>query len=165
MATVRPARLDDLAAFVDIYNHYVESTHFTFDTEPFSVATRRPWFDQFDNARHRCFALTDAATVIGYACSAQLKPKPAYATSVEVSIYLSPNATGRGSGGALYDALFASLVGGDVHRAYALIALPNAPSIAFHTRFGFAEVAHLTEVGRKFDRYWDVVWLEKALPR
>jgi phosphinothricin acetyltransferase len=163
VATVRPARLDDLPAFVDVYNHYVATTHFTFDTEPFTVATRRPWFDQFDNPRHRCFALTDGPAVIGYACSAALKPKAAYATSVEVSIYLAASATGRGLGVALYDALFASLADADAHRAYALIALPNAPSIEFHTRFGFRHVAHLNEVGRKFGRYWDVVWLEKSL--
>jgi phosphinothricin acetyltransferase len=55
------------------------------------------------------------------------------------------------------------LAGQDVHRAYALIALPNDASIAFHRRFGFVEVAHLNEVGRKFDRYWDVAWFEKRL--
>jgi len=163
VAAVRPARADDLPACVEIYNHYVETTHFTFDTEPYTVATRQPWFDQFDNPRHRCFTLTDGPNAIGYACSAALKPKAAYATSVEVSIYLKASVTGRRLGAQLYDALFAALVGADVHRAYALIALPNSPSLEFHQRFGFREVAHLNEVGRKFGRYWDVVWLEKPL--
>jgi len=163
MHTVRPARLDDLDAFVEIYNHYVATTHFTFDTEPFTPLTRRPWFEQFDGRRHRCLALTDRGGVIGYASSAPLKSKAAYETSVEVSIYLASSATGRHFAAPLYDALFTQLESEDVHRAYALIALPNDASIAFHRRFAFEEVAHLNEVGRKFGRYWDVVWLEKAL--
>ena len=162
MPTVRVARIDDLPAFVAIYNHYVATTHFTFDTEPFTTLTRQAWFDQFDGKRHHCLALEDGSSVIGYACSAQLKPKPAYATSVEVSVYLAPTATGKRLAPPLYEALLNSLNAHDVHRAYALVALPNAASIAFHQRFGFREVAHLTEVGHKFGRYWDVVWLEKS---
>ena len=48
-------------------------------------------------------------------------------------------------------------------RAYAGIALPNPASIALHERFGFKKVAHFTEQGRKFDRFWDVAWFEKVL--
>jgi len=163
MPTIRPAELKDLGAIVDIYNHYVTTTHYTFDTEPFTAETRRPWFDQFDGARHRCLVLVGGGGVYGYANSAALKPKAAYETSVEVTIYLAPGATGRGAATPLYAALFSALAGQDVHRAYALIALPNDASIAFHRRFGFGEVAHLNEVGRKFDRYWDVAWYEKRL--
>jgi phosphinothricin acetyltransferase len=163
MHCVRQARPDDLVSFVEIYNHYVATTHFTFDTELFTPLTRQPWFQQFDGRRHRCLALVDDNDVIGYASSAPLKSKAAYETSVEVSIYLAPSATGRHFGAPLYDALFTQLESEDVHRAYALIALPNDASIAFHRSFGFKEVAHLNEVGRKFARYWDVVWLEKAL--
>jgi phosphinothricin acetyltransferase len=56
-----------------------------------------------------------------------------------------------------------SLEDEDVHRAYAGIALPNPASIALHERFGFKRVAHFTEQGRKFGRYWDVDWYEKPL--
>ena len=163
MPTIRPAEPKDLGAIVDIYNHYVTTTHFTFDTEPYTVETRRPWFDQFNGARHRCLVLVGGGGVAGYANSAALKPKAAYETSVEVTIYLAPGATGRGAATPLYAALFSALKDQDVHRAYALIALPNDASIAFHKRFGFVEVAHLNEVGRKFDRYWDVAWFEKRL--
>ena len=160
---IRPVERRDLARLVDIYNHYVATTHFTFDTEPYSVETRMPWLEQFDGKRHRCFVLVDNDVVQGYASSAALKPKAAYGTSVEVSVYLAPGLTGRGHGPSLYRCLFASLALEDVHRAYALIALPNAPSLALHRAFGFVEAAHLNEVGRKFGRYWDVVYLEKAL--
>jgi phosphinothricin acetyltransferase len=161
---IRPARNDDLAAIVAIYNYYVATTHFTFDLQPHTATTRRPWFDQFDGARYRCLVLERDGAVMGYANSAPLHAKAAYATSVEVSIYLAPGATGTGHGAALYEELLCELATQDLHRAYALIALPNTPSMAFHRRFGFVEVAHLHEVGRKFDRFWDVAWLEKPLP-
>ena len=51
----------------------------------------------------------------------------------------------------------------DVHRAYGGVALPNPASIALHERFGYKQVATYTEVGFKFDRYWDVIWFEKEL--
>ncbi len=161
--TIRAARDEDLAGIVAIYNHYIATTHFTFDVEPHTTDTRQPWFKQFDGRRHHCFVLEQEATVVGYACAAPLQAKAAYGTSVEVSVYLAPAMTGAGHGHALYAALFAALAPQDLHRAYALIALPNAPSIAFHRRFGFVEVAHLHEVGRKFDRFWDVAWFEKPL--
>jgi phosphinothricin acetyltransferase len=59
--------------------------------------------------------------------------------------------------------LFKFLEGEDVHRAYAGIALPNPASIGLHERFGFKRVAHFTEQGRKFGRYWDVAWYEKPI--
>ena len=103
------------------------------------------------------------SSVIGYACSSRWRPKPAYETSVETSIYVTPDAVGRGIGTRLYEELFKQLQGEDVHRAYAGIALPNQASIALHERFGFKRVAHFTEQGRKFDRYWDVGFYEKPL--
>ena len=160
---IRPAEPRDLPRLVEIYNHYIATTHFTFDTEPYTVETRTPWLRQFDGGRHRCFVLVESGRVEGYASSAALKPKAAYGTSVEVSVYLAPGLTGRGRGRALYERLFAALAGEDLHRAYALIALPNEPSLALHRGFGFEPAAHLHEVGRKFGRYWDVVYLEKAL--
>jgi phosphinothricin acetyltransferase len=163
MSTIRPASAADLPALVEIYNHYVANSHFTFDVAPFTTTTRAPWFAQFDGARYRCLVAVTGDAVTGYANSAPLKDKPAYQTSVEVSIYLRPEQVGQGVGQRLYDALFDALAGEDVHRAYALIALPNPESMALHRRFGFSDAAHLTEVGRKFGRYWDVVWLEKKI--
>lgn len=164
-AVIRAAVADDLPGLVDIYNHYVATTHYTFDVEPFTVERRRPWFAQFQGGRYRCLVATEGDRVAGYAASMPLKDKPAYQTSVEVSIYLAADRGGRGLGTALYQALFDGLAAQDVHRAYGLIAQPNPESMALHARFGFEPVAHLHEVGRKFGRYWDVVWVEKKLER
>ena len=70
---------------------------------------------------------------------------------------------GHGIGRAMYDELFARLGTEDVHRAYAGITLPNDASVALHERSGFHRVAAYTEVGRKFGRYWDVIWLERPM--
>ncbi len=162
--SVRQATLQDLGQLNDIYNRYVVETHFTFDIEPMTIEARHEWFGHYDNTgRYRVLVGVSDATVIGYASSSRWRPKPAYETSVETSIYLAPDAVGRGIGTKLYEELFKQLQREDVHRAYAGIALPNQASIALHERIGFKRVAHFTEQGRKFDRYWDVSWYEKPM--
>jgi phosphinothricin acetyltransferase len=161
---VRPATVEDLVAINDVYNHYVLESHVTFDDEPMSMEARREWFTHYaQTGRHRVFVAVDGGRVVGYASSSRFRPKPGYLTSVETSVYLAPDATGLGTGTRLYHALFGALAGEDVHRAYAGIALPNPESIALHEKFGFKRVAHFTEQGRKFGRYWDVDWFEKPL--
>jgi phosphinothricin acetyltransferase len=161
---VRPATKDDLEAINDIYNHYVLESHYTFDDEPLTMETRREWFSHYGpTGRHRVFVATDGDEVIGYATSSRYRPKPGYLTSVETSVYLAPDAIGKGAGTRLYETLFKSIEGEDLHRALAGIALPNPESIALHEKFGFKRVALYTEQGRKFGRYWDVAWFEKPL--
>jgi len=162
--TVRPAREDDLPAIDAIYNHYVRETPITFDLDPFSDEQRREWFTHYAaSGPHQLVVAELDGAVAGYACSSRFRPKGAYATSVETTIYLAPGHTRRGLGAQLYAGLFARLEGEDVHRAYAGVTLPNPASLALHRRFGFHEVGTYSEVGRKFGRYWDVVWLEKGL--
>lgn len=161
---VRPATEDDLEAINDIYNHYVAETHITFDDEPMTMEARREWFSHYAaTGRHRLLVAAEGKTVIGYASSSRFRPKPGYLTSVETSIYLAPEATGKGAGRKLYDWLFKAIEGEDLHRAYAGIALPNPASVSLHEELGFKRVALFSEQGRKFGRYWDVAWFEKPL--
>ncbi len=159
----RLAAIEDLPALVEIYNHYVAHSHCTFDLNPFTVLGRRPWWEGFDGQRYQCWVAEEGGTTLGYACSRALKEKAAYDTSVEVSVYTRVGQSGRGVGTMLYGSLLRALEAQDLHRAYALVALPNQPSLKLHQRFDFQSVAHLHEVGRKFERYWDVVWLERYL--
>lgn len=101
--------------------------------------------------------------VLGYATSSQFNPRPGYSTSVEVSVYLAPEAYGRGIGTLLYEHLFEALKGQDLHRAYAGITVPNDASVRLHQRFGFELAGTYREAGRKFGRYYDVQRYEKAL--
>jgi len=167
--TIRPAEERDLPALVEIYNHYVEHSHVTFDLETYSVADRRPWFDHYTTSgRYRLLVAEDAqgaggaGAVVGYASSSQFRAKAAYYPSVESSVYVSPRAHRRGVGAGLYEALLAILQDEpNVHRVYGGIALPNDASVALHERFGFDHVGTFREVGYKFGRYWDVAWYER----
>jgi phosphinothricin acetyltransferase len=161
---VRPATEADLEGLNDVYNEYVRTAHYTFDIEPMPMEARRDWFSHYGAAgRYRVFVAAAGDGVVGYASSSRYRPKAAYETSVETSIYLVAEATGLGIGAKLYAALFDSLHGEDVHRAYAGISLPNPGSVALHEKFGFKRAGLYTEQGRKFDRYWDVAWYEKPL--
>ncbi len=163
-AVIRRARMRDLESLTEIYNHYVVHTPVTFDVEPFTAEARRPWLEQFaDAGRYQLFVAEEAGAVVGYAGSMRFRPKPAYGTSFETTIYLRPECTGRGLGKVLYARLFYALRGVDAHRALAGITLPNDASVALHKSLGFTPVGTYSEVGRKLGRYWDVLWLEKRL--
>lgn len=161
---VRAGRLDDLPALTEIYNYYVENTHVTFDLEPFTVPQRRDWFDHYaDHGRHRLLVAVAGDDVLGYATSGRFRDKAAYSTSVEATVYCAHATLGRGAGSALYAELFDLLRHEDVHRAYAGIALPNDASLALHRKFGFTEIGTFREVGLKFGKWWDVLWLERSI--
>ena len=163
--TVRPAVEADLAALTEIYNHYVLHTAITFDLHPFTPEQRRPWFDAHAaSGRHRLIVAEEDGQITAYASSSRWRPKPAYDTTVESTIYCRHDAMGRGLGTLLYRSLFALLVEEDVHRIVAGVALPNDPSVRLHERAGFTRVGVFSQAGRKFDRFWDVAWFERPLP-
>lgn len=164
-ATIRNARSNDLTAIVELYNHYIEHSPATFDLTPFAVSDRRVWFTTFmERGRYQLLVAEEEGSIVGSAWSHQFRRKAAYDPSVETSVYVNPRALGRGIGAALYERLIERLGDEDVHRAYAGITLPNDASIALHRRFGFEEIGVFREVGRKFDRYWDVQWMERRFP-
>ena len=162
---IRPATLDDLEGLTEIYNHYVVHSAITFDLQPFTAAERRAWFDDHTGSGpHRLLVAADKhGKCVGYASSSRWRPKAAYNTTVEVSVYCHPEACGRGCGTALYTALFAMLDPENVQTIVAGVSLPNPASLALHERFGFRPVGVFHAVGRKFDKFWDVAWFERPL--
>ncbi|GLX26944.1 MULTISPECIES: GNAT family N-acetyltransferase [Streptomyces] len=161
---IRPGVEDDLEELTRIYNHYVLETPITFDVEAFTPEQRRPWLLAHPaSGPHRLLVAEEGGKLLGYATSSAFRPKPAYATSVETSVYLAPEHVGRGVGGLLYTSLFEALAQEDVHTALAGIAMPNQASQRLHERLGFRQVGLLEQVGRKFDRFWDVAWFQKSL--
>jgi phosphinothricin acetyltransferase len=160
---VRPAAPEDLAAVLEIYNHYVTRSAATFETVPVTPEERREWFEVHRGpGPHRLFVAVDReGGLLGWATTSPFRPRAAYATTVESSVYCHPHHLGQGIGRRLYTTLFRSVEDQDIERIVAGVALPNPASIALHQAFGFRPVGTFTRVGRKFGKYWDVEWLER----
>lgn len=160
---IRKATSDDLVRINEIYNDYIVGNHTSFDTDPWTLSERQEWFTKYQEdgaGRYRVFVLQAGGRVIGFASSSPFRHKAAYDTSVETTIVLEQAATGQGHGQPLMEALVRQLAASGVHRAYALIALPNEPSIKLHARVGYQSVGTLDEVGHKLDRFHSVHIME-----
>jgi phosphinothricin acetyltransferase len=159
---IRQANRSDLPRLTEIYNHYVVRTPVTFDVTPFTVEQRENWFTQFGSCgRYRLLVAEHQDQVVAYAGSTRFRPKPAYDTTVETTVYCAPEATGCGIGSQLYAELFRSLAGEDIHRFVGVYALPNPATAALHVKFGFTLVGVFSEAGRKLGRYWDIAWVQR----
>ncbi|MER6981429.1 GNAT family N-acetyltransferase [Streptomyces carpinensis] len=163
-ATVRPVRRTDLTAVADIYRHYVLHSVATFDETPRSL---QEWQHKLDDLASRglpFLVAEEAGQVVGFAYAGPWRPKPAYRHTVEDTVYLAPEATGRGLGGALLGELIDACARAGVRRVIAVIADGVDASAALHRRFGFTDAGRLTAVGYKHGRWIDTLLLELALP-
>lgn len=160
---IRPAADQDFDGINDIYNYYVRSSHATFETNEWVIEQRAAWFKDYEQQQnlYKVFVATIEGEVVGFAYNAKYKEKPAYRTSSEVTVYLKHGIAPRGIGSALYEALFSALENAELHRFYAIVAMPNAASIRLHEKFGFKLVGELDEVGYKYGKYHATAILEK----
>ena len=159
---IESVKLADADEILSIYAPYVENTIVSFETK---VPEREAFIKRVKDisAEYPYFVCRDNGKIIGYAYASRYRVRDAYKHTVECSIYVSGDIHRQGVGTMLYDALFDELKKRGYHIALAAIAYPNEESIAFHESFGFEKVGHLKEVGYKFDRWLDLVWLEKRL--
>jgi phosphinothricin acetyltransferase len=162
---LRAGRRRDLEQVLEVYNHYVERSAATFEVTPVRPAERLGWLREHSSGgRYRLWVAVDPGDRLhGWATSSPFRPRAAYATTVEASVYCRPESVGLGIGSRLYRTLFASIQGEDVERIVAGVTMPNPASVRLHRRFGFRRVGTFHRVGRKFDRYWDVAWYERPL--
>ncbi|MEM8773140.1 MAG: N-acetyltransferase family protein [Pseudomonadota bacterium] len=159
---VRAACLEDADGINDVYNPFILDSPATFETEPISKPSRRDWLKaRSESERTPVFVAEIDGQVCAFANASPFDPRPGYATSVKTSVFVAPECVSRGVGRQVYAALFDTLKQTDIHRAYALIVAPNPASVALHRAFGFDHVSTLDEVGRKFGRYYSVMWFEK----
>ena len=164
MLTIRPANATDATAINAIYNDYILRTSVTFDVEPWSLDKRQQWLKRLlDNPRYHIFVAEDADQVVGFAANGPFRDKAAYDAASEVSIYLADGQQGKGLGKQLLQTLLAAVADSDIHRAYAVITLPNPSSIALHEKLGFKACGFWHEVGFKFGQYFSVGLYEKRL--
>lgn len=167
MTLVRPAEEGDIPAINALSNWAIRETpaHFALHEEP-DEAMLRLWRET--RAMHPWLVATDRAGVfLGYAKSGQWKTRRAYDWTVEISVYVQPNAQGRGVGRALYERLFAILRAQGYRTLLAGITLPNAASVRLHEAMGMRKVGELPRVGFKLGcwhavGYWSIEFGEGA---
>ncbi|MGV0741512.1 N-acetyltransferase family protein [Mycolicibacterium sp. XJ870] len=163
-ATVRPTTPGDLDAIAAIYGHHVETGVATFELTP---PGRAEWEGRLATARERELPFVTATldgTIVGYAYCAPWKTRPAYRHTVEESIYLTPQATGRGIGARLLEALLEGCAAAGVREVIAVIVDADADaSLALHRKHGFTEAGRLLSVGFKHGRWLDTVLLQRSL--
>ncbi|MCZ6674151.1 MAG: GNAT family N-acetyltransferase [Verrucomicrobia bacterium] len=165
MAEIRHAVVPDAAAINKICNHYIQNTPVNFKTGQLTLEEQGNWIRSFsDSGRYQLFAACEGSELIAYAGSSMFHERCAYGTSVATTVYLHPDVRAKGIGTQLYTKLFDALSKEDLHRAYAGITLPNPASEALHLKFGFKKAGLFTQAGRKSGKFWDVLWMEKALP-
>ena len=161
---IRRGAAGDVRAITDILNHYILSSNARFETEVLSVDDRIGWMRQFQGSvRHQLFVAETEHTIAGFACTQRYRPGQAFEDTAEVSIFLRPDAGGKGIGSRLYETLFDAVSGSGLHRALAGIALPNDGSVALHRKFGFREIGVFSEYAKKNGQRISSVWLEKPL--
>ncbi|AQP47841.1 GNAT family N-acetyltransferase [Tessaracoccus aquimaris] len=163
MPTIRPATHNDIPAITEIYNEAGVGTTASYALEPVTVADRRAWFDRLAAENHPVLVLEDDGVVIGYASYGSFRSLGGYAYTVEHSVYISTGHRAAGLGRMLMNALIDVARGNRVHVMVGVIDAANSESIAFHERLGFEVSGKLPEVGRKFDRWLDVVFVTLVL--
>ena len=161
VTAARPADAEDLLA---LRNHFIAHSFATFDETPLSLDAIAAWMAGFAaTGPHRLLVACDGDRLLGWCSSQPYRAHPAFARTIETSIYVAPDAAGRGVGSALYGRLFDDLAGLDLHRAIVGIALPNDASIRLHARFGFRPVGVFDEYAHKHGRPISSQWMQRPM--
>lgn len=161
---VRPADVADSPAITDIYAGHVLHGTATFEITPPDVAEMTARMRAIADAGHPWIVAARGGKVVGYAYAGPYRARPAYRYTTEDSIYLAPDAVGQGIGRRLLEALIDACTRRGDRQMIAVIGdSGNAASVAVHAATGFVHVGTLANAGRKFDRWIDVVMMQRAL--
>ena len=162
--SLRPASLDDIPAIQAIYAHHVQHGTGTFETDPPSVEAMRSRFNAIAGRGFPYLVAENEGEVIGFGYAGPFRDRQAYQFTVEDSIYLHPEHRGRGVGRLLLSRLIDATTAAGFKQMIALIGdSDNRASIRLHAAAGFASTGTLQHVGFKFDRWLDVVIMQRSL--
>ncbi|RXK56440.1 N-acetyltransferase family protein [Oleiharenicola lentus] len=160
---LRAATSADAAAIAAIYNHYVLHTIVTFEEEAVTTDEIVSRIREVQGAGIPWLVWEDNGRVLGYTYASKWKSRCSFRYSLETTVYLDQDATGRGLGRKLYTALIEALRAQKYHALIGGISIPNPGSIALHEKLGFQKIGHFKEVGWKFNQWIDVGYWELVL--
>jgi phosphinothricin acetyltransferase len=163
MTRIRPATESDLPVLLEIYNDIILHTTAVYSYEPHTLEMRQAWYkDKLDHG-YPVLVAEDDGRVIGFTTFGPFRAWPAYQYTVEHSVYVAADQRGKGLGKALLTPIIEAARSKGMHALIAGIDSTNDASIKLHKSFGFEQVAHFKEVGYKFDRWLDLVFMELIL--
>jgi L-amino acid N-acyltransferase len=161
---IRDAQTPDLPQILAIFNDVIATSTAIYATEPTTLAERADWFDQRRRRGFPVLVAVEGESVLGFSSFGEFRGAwSGYRHSVEHSVHVRADARGRNVGRHLVEALFARAAALDKHVMVGGVDAANEGSIRFHERLGFARVGHFKEVGRKFDRWLDLVFLQRFI--
>jgi L-amino acid N-acyltransferase YncA len=160
---IRDAVEADLKAILAITNDAILTTTANWNIRPTTLEARASWFADRRSAGLPVLVAEEGGAVCGFASYGPFRAFDGYAATVEHGLYVAREAQRRGHGAALLGALIARARGAGLHVMVAAIEARNEASLALHARFGFARVGLMPEVGRKFDRWLDLVLMQRIL--
>jgi len=158
---IRPAVAGDAEAVARLYNHFVATCTATWQTEPDSADRRRMWLTG-RKPQHPVFAAEDAdGVLVAFAALSPYSERGAFAGTAEVTLYIADAAQGRGLGGELMRLLIAKAEEAGLHLLVSRISGDRVASIGLHRKYGFIESGRIPEMGRKFGRRLDLVYMHR----
>ncbi|MBL8597197.1 MAG: N-acetyltransferase [Devosia sp.] len=160
---LRPYRPDDIPAVTKIYGHYVRETVITFETSAPDEAEMANRFAAVAGKGHPLLIGEMGGEVVGYAYASTYRPREAYRFTCEDSIYLAPAVIGQGIGGKMLARLIEDSSKAGLKQMLAVITAERENSIRLHARHGFRMIGRYEALGYKFDRWLDIVHMQRAL--
>lgn len=151
----------DLGGIVAIYNQVIATSTAIFSYESVTLAERRDWWHARTAQGYPVLVAADSSAVLGFATFGDFRAWPGYRFTVEHSLHVRADSRGQGVGTQLLKALLPRAAACNKHMMIAGVDAANAAAIRFHERLGFTQAGHLREVGYKFDRWLDLVFLQR----
>lgn len=158
---ILPARAEDAEAIVAIWNPIIRDTTVTFNSVEKSPDDVITMIDARHAAGQAFLVARQGDQLLGFAGYGSFRNGIGYAHTVEHTVILADHARGKGVGSALIAALESHARVNGIHTMVASISEENTAAVEFHKAVGFEQVAHIREAGRKFDRWLDVIFMQK----
>jgi L-amino acid N-acyltransferase YncA len=161
--SIRPFAWGDVPAITAIYRHYVVNSTATFDLDPPGETFMADKFGAMLDLGHPVYVAERDGDLLGYAYASVYRPRPAYRFTCEDTVYCAHDAQGQGIGTALLETVIDRARAFGFKQMIGVITAESEGSVRLHGKLGFREVGRYEAVGFKFDRWLDIVHMQKAL--